>query len=84
MKVFLCPFQTDINLPYLTADSSGPKHMNLSISRALFESLTSELVRRTMEPCRKALADAGVSRSEIQEVLLVGGMSRMPKVRWWW
>jgi molecular chaperone DnaK len=73
--------QTDINLPYLTADQSGPKHMNLKLTRAKFESLTEDLVKRTVEPCQKALKDAGVSKGDIQEVLLVGGMTRMPKVQ---
>ncbi|XP_065176126.1 stress-70 protein, mitochondrial-like [Sycon ciliatum] len=73
--------QTDINLPYLTADANGPRHMNLTITRAFFENLTGELVRRTLEPCKKAINDAGVSKSEIKEVLLVGGMTRMPKVQ---
>ncbi|XP_062503193.1 stress-70 protein, mitochondrial-like [Corticium candelabrum] len=73
--------QTDINLPYLTADQSGPKHMNLKLSRAKFESLTESLVKRTIDPCQKALKDAGVAKGDIQEVLLVGGMTRMPRVQ---
>ena len=73
--------QTDINLPYITADASGPKHLALKLSRAKFESLVDDLVQRTMEPCRKALKDAGLSAAEIDEVVLVGGMTRMPKVQ---
>ncbi|MBV9078341.1 MAG: molecular chaperone DnaK [Methylobacteriaceae bacterium] len=73
--------QTEINLPYITADASGPKHLALKLSRAKFESLVDDLVQRTMEPCRKALKDAGLSPGEIDEVVLVGGMTRMPKVQ---
>ncbi|MGU3536773.1 molecular chaperone DnaK [Methylobacterium sp. A54F] len=73
--------QTEINLPYITADATGPKHLALKLSRAKFESLVDDLVQRTMEPCRKALKDAGVSASEVDEVVLVGGMTRMPKVQ---
>ncbi|XP_064600400.1 stress-70 protein, mitochondrial-like [Liolophura sinensis] len=73
--------QTDINLPYLTMDSSGPKHMNLKLSRSKFESLVEELVKRTVGPCQKALQDAEVKKSDIGEVILVGGMTRMPKVQ---
>ena len=73
--------QTDINLPYLTMDAGGPKHMNLKLSRSKFESLVADLIKRTVEPCRKAISDAEVQKSEIQEVLLVGGMTRMPKVQ---
>jgi molecular chaperone DnaK len=73
--------QTDINLPYITADASGPKHLALKLSRAKFESLVDDLVQRTMEPCRKALKDAGLTAAEIDEVVLVGGMSRMPKIQ---
>lgn len=72
--------QTDINLPYLTMDASGPKHMNLKLTRAKFEQLVSELIKRTIEPCRKAMHDAEVKPSDIGEILLVGGMTRMPKV----
>lgn len=72
--------QTDINLPYLTMDASGPKHMNLKLTRSKFEQLVNPLIQRTVEPCKKAIKDAGVSAGEIGEVLLVGGMSRMPKV----
>ncbi|MCJ2121158.1 molecular chaperone DnaK [Methylobacterium sp. J-077] len=73
--------QTEINLPYITADQTGPKHLALKLSRAKFESLVDDLVQRTIEPCRKALKDAGVSASEIDEVVLVGGMIRMPKIQ---
>lgn len=73
--------QTDINLPYLTMDSSGPKHMNLKFTRSKFESLVGDLVKRTIAPCQKALSDAEVKKSDIGEVLLVGGMTRMPKVQ---
>ena len=72
--------QTDINLPYITADASGPKHMNIKLSRSKLESLVMDLIDRTMEPCKKALKDAGLKPSEIDEVILVGGMTRMPKV----
>jgi molecular chaperone DnaK len=73
--------QTEINLPYITADASGPKHLALKLSRAKFESLVDDLVQKTVEPCRKALKDAGLSAAEIDEVVLVGGMTRMPKVQ---
>jgi molecular chaperone DnaK len=73
--------QTDINLPYLTMDQSGPKHMNLKLSRSKFESIVESLVRRTVAPCQKAMQDAEVKKSDIGEVLLVGGMTRMPKVQ---
>ncbi|HQN11147.1 MAG TPA: molecular chaperone DnaK, partial [Quisquiliibacterium sp.] len=73
--------QTDLNLPYITADASGPKHLNMKITRAKLESLVDELIERTIEPCRLALKDAGVKASEIDDVILVGGMSRMPKVQ---
>ena len=72
--------QTDVNLPYITADASGPKHMNIKLSRAKLESLVVDLIDRTMEPCKKALKDAGLKLNEIDEVILVGGMTRMPKV----
>jgi len=72
--------QTDINLPYITADSSGPKHLALKLTRAKFESLVDDLIQRTIEPCKAALKDAGVSAGQIDEVVLVGGMTRMPKV----
>jgi molecular chaperone DnaK len=73
--------QTEINLPYITADASGPKHMNLKITRAKFEALVEELVEKTIEPCRIAITDAGVKVAEIDDVILVGGMTRMPKVQ---
>ncbi|WP_180898354.1 molecular chaperone DnaK [Martelella soudanensis] len=73
--------QTEINLPFITADASGPKHLTLKLTRAKFESLVDDLVKRTVGPCKAALKDAGVSASEIDEVVLVGGMSRMPKVQ---
>src|SRR6202163_399193 len=73
--------QTDINLPYITADQSGPKHLSMRITRAKFESLVEELIERTIEPCRIAIKDAGVSLSDIGDVILVGGMTRMPKVQ---
>jgi len=73
--------QTDINLPYLTMDASGPKHMNLKMSRSKFEGIVGSLVSRTTGPCQKALQDAEVKKSDIGEVILVGGMSRMPKVQ---
>merc|ERR1719251_127501 len=73
--------QTDINLPYLTMDASGPKHMNMKLTRAKFEQIVAELVKKTVDPCHKAMKDAEVSKSDIGEVILVGGMSRMPKVQ---
>merc|ERR1712136_637691 len=73
--------QTDINLPYLTMDATGPKHMNLKLSRSKFESIVGDLIRKTVDPCNKAMKDAEVSKSDIGEVILVGGMSRMPKVQ---
>merc|ERR1719354_777750 len=73
--------QTDINLPYLTMDASGPKHMNLKLTRAKFENIVGELIKKTVDPCHKAMKDAEVSKSDIGEVILVGGMSRMPKVQ---
>jgi molecular chaperone DnaK len=73
--------QTDINLPYITADKAGPKHLNVKLTRAKLESLVEELVNRTIEPCRIALKDAGVTASEVNEVILVGGQTRMPKVQ---
>ncbi|MGE8603875.1 molecular chaperone DnaK, partial [Bordetella trematum] len=73
--------QTEINLPYITADASGPKHLNLKITRAKLEALVEELIERTIEPCRVAIKDAGVKVSDIDDVILVGGMSRMPKVQ---
>jgi molecular chaperone DnaK len=73
--------QTEINLPYITADASGPKHLTLKLSRAKLESLVDELIDKTLEPCRTALKDAGLKAGEIQEVILVGGQTRMPKVQ---
>uniref|UniRef100_A0A8C5BRZ4 Stress-70 protein, mitochondrial n=1 Tax=Gadus morhua TaxID=8049 RepID=A0A8C5BRZ4_GADMO len=73
--------QTDINLPYLTMDASGPKHLNIKLSRSQFEGIVGDLIRRTVAPCQKAMQDAEVSKGDIGEVLLVGGMSRMPKVQ---
>ena len=73
--------ETDVNLPFITADSSGPKHFNIKITRAKFESLVDDLVKRCVEPCRKALKDAGCTSKDINEVILVGGMTRMPKVQ---
>ena len=73
--------QTEINLPYITADQSGPKHLAMKITRAKFESLVDDLIERTMEPCRIAIKDAGVKVSDINDVILVGGMTRMPKVQ---
>ena len=72
--------QTDISLPFLTADKTGPKHLNLKLTRAKFEALVDELVDRTLEPCKKALKDSGFKASDIDEVVMVGGMTRMPKV----
>lgn len=72
---------TDINLPYITADASGPKHLNIKLTRAKLESLVDELIERTIAPCRTAIKDAGVSVTEISDVILVGGMTRMPKVQ---
>lgn len=72
--------ETEINLPYITADASGPKHLNMKLSRAKLESLVDDLIDRTIEPCKKALKDAGLKIEDIKEVVLVGGMSRMPKV----
>ncbi|MGD8925699.1 MAG: molecular chaperone DnaK [Thioalkalispiraceae bacterium] len=73
--------QTDVNLPYVTADASGPKHMNVNLTRAKLESLVDDLIARSIEPCKIALKDAGVSASEINDVILVGGQTRMPKVQ---
>ncbi|HBR49467.1 MAG TPA: molecular chaperone DnaK [Nitrospira sp.] len=72
--------ETEINLPFITADASGPKHMVTKLTRAKLEQLVDDLIQRTIEPCRKALSDAGVSAKDIQEIVLVGGMTRMPKV----
>ncbi len=73
--------QTEINLPFITADASGPKHLTMKLTRAKFEALVDDLIQKTVEPCRKALKDAGVTAGEINEVVLVGGMTRMPKVQ---
>ena len=73
--------QTEINLPFITADASGPKHLTLKLSRSKLESLVDDLITRTIEPCKQAMKDAGISASQIDEVVLVGGMSRMPKVQ---
>ena len=73
--------QTEINLPFITADQSGPKHLTMKLTRAKFEALVDDLVQKTIEPCRKALKDAGLTAGEIGEVVLVGGMTRMPKVQ---
>jgi molecular chaperone DnaK len=72
--------ETDVNLPFITADASGPKHLNVKLSRAKFEGLVDDLIQRTIEPMKKAMKDAGISNSDIDEVVLVGGMTRMPKV----
>jgi molecular chaperone DnaK len=73
--------QTDINLPYITADATGPKHLALKLTRAKYEALVDDLIQKTVDPCRKALKDAGLSAGQIDEVVLVGGMTRMPKVQ---
>jgi len=73
--------QTDVSLPFITADATGPKHLNLKITRAGFEEMVEKLVSRTVDPCQKCLKDADISKSEIHEVILVGGMTRMPKVQ---
>jgi len=73
--------QTDVNLPYITADATGPKHMNVKLTRAKLESLVEELIQRSIAPCRTAMKDAGVTEADIDEVILVGGMTRMPKVQ---
>jgi molecular chaperone DnaK len=73
--------QTDVNLPYITADQSGPKHLNVKITRAKLESLVEDLIQKTIEPCRIALKDAGLAASDVNDVILVGGMTRMPKVQ---
>ncbi|WP_300271341.1 molecular chaperone DnaK [Halomonas sp.] len=73
--------QTDVNLPYITADNTGPKHLNVKVTRAKLESLVEELVKRSLEPCKTALEDAGLSASEIDDVILVGGQTRMPMVQ---
>ena len=72
--------ETELNLPFITADATGPKHLVLKITRSKFEQLTNDLVQRSLEPCRLALKDAGISATEIDEVLLVGGQTRSPRV----
>ena len=72
--------QTEINLPYLTADASGPKHCNVKLTRAKLEALTDNFLKRTIKPCENCIKDSGIAKEKIQEVILVGGMSRMPKV----
>ena len=73
--------QTDVNLPYITADASGPKHMAIKLTRAKFESMVDDLIQRSLDPCRQAMKDAGVNAADIDEVILVGGQTRMPKVQ---
>jgi molecular chaperone DnaK len=73
--------QTEINLPFITADQAGPKHLAIELTRAKFEALVDDLVEKTVAPCRNALKDAGLSAAEINEVVLVGGMTRMPKIQ---
>ncbi|MCZ6847181.1 MAG: Hsp70 family protein, partial [Alphaproteobacteria bacterium] len=73
--------QTEVNLPFITADQAGPKHLNIKLTRAKLEALVEDLVQRTIEPCKAALKDAGLSAGEIDEVILVGGMTRMPKIQ---
>src|SRR5712672_3350866 len=73
--------QTDVNLPFITADQNGPKHLNIKLSRAKLEALVDDLIQRTIEPCKAALKDAGLQASDINEVVLVGGQTRMPKVQ---
>ena len=73
--------QTDINLPFLTMDTSGPKHLSMQLNRAKLENLVEALIERTVSPCQKAIKDAGVSKNEVVDVILVGGMTRMPRVR---
>src|SRR6202035_3140174 len=73
--------QTDVNLPFITADQNGPKHLNIKLTRAKLEALVDDLIQRTIEPCRAALRDAGLQASDINEVVLVGGQTRMPKVQ---
>jgi molecular chaperone DnaK len=73
--------QTDVNLPYITADATGPKHLNVKLTKAKFESLVEDLIQRSLDPCRTALKDAGVTKEDIDEVILVGGQTRMPKVQ---
>ena len=72
--------QTDVNLPFITADKTGPKHINLKMTRAKLEALVEDLISRTLQPCKTAFKDAGLSASDINEIVMVGGMTRMPKV----
>ena len=73
--------QTEFNLPYITADATGPKHLAMKLTRAKYEALVEDLIERTIEPCRIAIKDAGVKTSDLTDVILVGGMTRMPKVQ---
>src|SRR5207249_10302523 len=73
--------ETEITLPYVTADATGPKHLNMKLTRAKFESLVGDILQRSMGPCKQALSDAGVKASDIDEVVLVGGTTRIPKVQ---
>jgi molecular chaperone DnaK len=73
-------FSTDVNLPFITADATGPKHLNIKLTRAKLEELVDDFIQKTLEPCKKAIKDAGISAAEIEEVVLVGGMTRMPKI----
>ena len=73
--------KTNVNLPFITADQSGPKHLNIDLTRSKFESLVDDLVQRTLKPCELALKDAGLSTSEIDQVILVGGSTRIPKIQ---
>ena len=72
--------QTEINLPFITADKTGPKHINIKLTRAKLEALVEDLIKRTLVPCKTALKDSGFSAAEINEIVLVGGMTRMPKI----
>ena len=80
LRIINEPMQTEINLPFITADQAGPKHLNIKLTRAKFEALVEDLVQKTVGPCKKALKDAGLSAGEIDEIILVGGMTRMPKI----
>lgn len=73
--------QTDVNLPYITADASGPKHLNITVTRAKLESLVEDFIARTIKPCETAMKDAGLKNADITDVILVGGQTRMPKVQ---
>src|ERR1700675_4920742 len=73
--------ETELNLPFLTADASGPKHMNIKLTRSRFQEMVADILERSIEPCKKAIADAGVSPAQIDEVVLVGGSTRIPKVQ---